>query len=233
MMICAGVDGCKVGWVSARRDGPHVAFALHPDFAALAAALPSGTLIAVDMPIGLPERITGAGRAAEQAVRPLLKRKSGSVFSMVSRGAVMADEPYADTCRIARATSDPSRALSRQGFNILPKVREVDAALRNDALLASRVRETHPEVVLTMLAGAPVMASKKSREGAAERREILHHAGLVLPDPLPRIAGAAADDLVDAAICLLAAERILGGVARPFPSPPARDACGLPIAIWA
>jgi len=29
------------------------------------------------------------------------------------------------------------------------------------------------------------------------------------------------------------AARIHGGLARPFPDPPERDACGLPMAIWA
>lgn len=233
MRPAAGVDGCKGGWVSAVRRAGGVAFSVHADLATLVAALPADAVIAIDIPVGLPERITGPGRAAEQAVRPLLKGKSASVFSMVARAAVMADASYEETCRIARALSSPPRAISRQGFNILPKVREVDLALRADPGLAARVHETHPEVVLTRLSGAPVKESKKSAEGERLRRSILNGSGLALPDRLPRLAGAAPDDLVDAAICLVSAERIAAGLARPHPSPPDVDAFGLPIAIRA
>jgi len=44
---------------------------------------------------------------------------------------------------------------------------------------------------------------------------------------------AGADDLLDALACLAIARRIHAGLARPFPDPPARDAFGLPMAIWA
>ena len=45
--------------------------------------------------------------------------------------------------------------------------------------------------------------------------------------------GAGADDLLDALACLAMSRRIHAGLARPFPDPPARDAFGLPMAIWA
>jgi predicted RNase H-like nuclease len=45
--------------------------------------------------------------------------------------------------------------------------------------------------------------------------------------------GAVRDDLLDALACAAIALRIHRGLARPFPDPPERDACGLPMAIWA
>ena len=45
--------------------------------------------------------------------------------------------------------------------------------------------------------------------------------------------GAGPDDLLDALACAAIARRIHAGLARPFPDPPARDAFGLPMAIWA
>jgi predicted RNase H-like nuclease len=45
--------------------------------------------------------------------------------------------------------------------------------------------------------------------------------------------GAGPDDLLDALACAAAARRILAGQAVPFPDPPLRDECGLPVAIWA
>ena len=40
-------------------------------------------------------------------------------------------------------------------------------------------------------------------------------------------------DLIDALACAAVARRLHAGTARPFPDPPPRDACGLPMAIWA
>ena len=46
--------------------------------------------IAIDMPIGLPDRIDGSGRAAERAVRPLLGARQSSVFTIPARAAIEA-----------------------------------------------------------------------------------------------------------------------------------------------
>jgi len=70
--------------------------------------------------------------------------------------------------------------------------------------------------------------------GLAERRSLLERHGMprdILERPPP--AGAAADDLLDAAAMLVTAGRIAEGRARPYPDPPGRDAHGLPVAIWA
>ena len=71
----AGVDGCRSGWLAvfldaSGRTAPRLR--LFPAFAEILAAPEQPERIAVDMPIGLPERIVGSGRAAEMAVRPLL-----------------------------------------------------------------------------------------------------------------------------------------------------------------
>jgi threonine dehydratase len=48
-----------------------------------------------------------------------------------------------------------------------------------------------------------------------------------------RLAGAAADDLIDALACLVTARRIYAECARSFPKAQPRDKNGLPMAIWA
>jgi predicted RNase H-like nuclease len=53
----------------------------------------------------------------------------------------------------------------------------------------------------------------------------------VAPLGLPRRA-TAPDDLLDAAACALAAERILAGRARRVPDDPPRDSRGLRMEIW-
>ena len=141
MTWLAGVDGCPVGWIVAlvRPAADEVRIEVVPRFAdVLSGASPA--IVAVDIPIGLPERSGHGGRAAENAVRPLLGARQSSVFSVPSRAAIEALD-YAQACSIAFATSDPPRRMSKQLFMIAPKIREVDAVLRADAALRATVFE--------------------------------------------------------------------------------------------
>ncbi len=237
----AGIDGCPGGWIAAfvRPAGEEGRLAIFARFAEVLAAPDRPALVAVDMPIGLPEQSGLGGRAAENAVRPLLGARQSSVFSVPSRAAVYAAD-YAQACRVALATSEPPRKVSKQLFNIAPKIREVDAVLRTDPALAARVFEVHPELAFWRLNGErPLAEPKKVKSrphppGLALRRALLRAAGL--PPALidaNRPQGAADDDLIDALACAAMARRLHAGLARPFPDPPPRDAHGLPMAIWA
>jgi pyridoxal kinase len=236
----AGVDGCRSGWIAVfldttRAEPPRVRLLKH--FAELLAAEEAPSRIAVDMPIGLPDRIAGPGRAAEQAVRPLLGMRQSSVFSIPSRAAVMADD-YAESCRLALATSTPPRKVSKQGFMLFAKIRELDALLTPE--LAERVIEVHPEVAFWRLNGEAAMQLPKKVKGRVnpagmeERRTLLERFGYA-PQFLRRTPpkGAGDDDFLDACVAAIIAERHVAGLVRPFPDPPQRDARGLPIAIWA
>ena len=236
----AGVDGCRSGWVAAflRTDLSDTRLRLLPRFVDVPAALEAPVVIAIDIPIGLPERAGYGGRAAENAVRPLLGARQSSVFSVPSRSAIAAHD-YREACSIALATSEPPRKVSKQLFMLAPKIREVDAALRADATLAQRVFEVHPELAFWRLNGdMPLSEPKKVKSrpyepGLALRRKLLISAGLpptaVEASP-PK--GAGPDDLIDALACAAVARRIHAGEARPFPEPPERDAFGLTMAIW-
>ncbi len=225
----AGVDGCRAGWVMAlvRPEGSDAVLRVVPRFADVLAE--AAAIVAVDMPIGLPEHAGPGGRGPEQLVRRKLPGRSSSVFSVPSRAAVEADD-YAEACRIARATSDPPRALSRQLFNIMPRIREVDATLRADPAAAARVFESHPELTFCRLNGGLPPPKKKTAAGALARRSLLGLAGLAVDGPVPR--GAAVDDVLDALACAIAARRLYRGEAVSYPGQPRRDAHGLPIAIW-
>jgi predicted RNase H-like nuclease len=196
-------------------------------------------VIGLDMPIGLPERTGYGGREAENCVRPLLGARQSSVFSVPSRRAVYAQD-YAQACEVALSTSDPPRKISKQLFNITPKIREIDAALRADPAFAARTFEIHPEVAFWRLNGEQPLGepkkikSKPYEPGLAMRRELLRAAGFprkIVESAPPK--GAAADDLLDALACAAIARRIQAGIAKPFPDPPPHDAYGLPMAIWA
>ncbi|MCW1842847.1 DUF429 domain-containing protein [Prosthecomicrobium hirschii] len=238
----AGVDGCPAGWVAVTLDGGAPHLAVHADFAAILAS--EAGVIAVDMPIGLPDRVGLGGRGPERLVRPLLGERQSSVFSVPSRSAVCAvddlDAPdaYRTICDIASATSEPPRKISRQCFHILPKIREIDRLMT--PALSGRVFEVHPEVAFWRLNGGSAMRLPKkvknraAEPGLAERIDLLARHGYpraFLEQALPR--GVGRDDLIDAAVNALIAVRIAAGEARPFPDPPERDGRGLAVAIWA
>jgi threonine dehydratase len=241
-MWVAGVDGCRAGWIAVlmRVDDPNAHRVVTArTLEAIADAPEQPAIIAVDMPIGLPDRTEGSGRLPEQLIRPLLGERQSSVFAIPSRRAVEATD-YAQACTIAAATSDPSRKVSRQGFAIFPKIREIDALLRARPDLIPRVYEVHPELAFWALNGGQALGQPKKAKGTpygpgmALRRELLRRSGL-LPEALieaspPR--GAAADDLLDALAGLTVALDLARGGGQSFPDPPGRDAHGLPVAIW-
>jgi predicted RNase H-like nuclease len=246
----AGVDGCRGGWIAAflRPAGEEVRLRVVPRFADIVAAPERPAIVAVDMPIGLPERGGRGGRAAENAVRPLLGGRQSSVFSIPSRAAVYAaaDGPadpgaaHRRASEVARATSDPPRGVAIQTFSLFPKVREIDALLREEPGLAARVFEVHPEVTFWRMNGEAALAEPKKVKnqpygpGLQLRRALLEAAGMpegALAGPPP--PGSGEDDRLDALACALTARRLKAGLARSFPDPPERDAFGLAMAIWA
>ncbi|MFN3765216.1 MAG: DUF429 domain-containing protein [Aliihoeflea sp.] len=249
--MVVGVDGCKGGWIAvSRTGGDSVDCRVHPSFEALIAFHPANTVIAVDMPIGLPDRIGRAGRGPEALVRKHLGARQSSVFAIPSRAAVYAatdpfttlDTWYDDhrkASEVARETSDPPRGVSIQAFALFSKIREIDALLRARPELRFRVIESHPEAAFWRLNGERAMVFPKKVKGQvypagmAERRSLLGAQGLdaaFLHERCP--AGAGEDDFLDACAMLLVAERRASGLTQPFPDPPLEDGHGIPIAIW-
>src|SRR5215831_748518 len=125
----AGIDGCRAGWLLAfvRAGDGEVRLRVVSRFAEVIAA--PEALIAVDIPIGLPEQAGHGGRRADNMVRPLLGARKSSVFSVPSRRAVFAEiGPFGDqqsrsaahqrACAVARETSDPPRSISIFSFGI-------------------------------------------------------------------------------------------------------------------
>lgn len=251
MATLVGVDGCPGGWIAVSWIDEQPAVAVFSGFADLHAAFPADAIIAVDMPIGLPDVVKHGGRGPEQLVRPLLGQRQSSVFSIPSRAAVYAEtaaystpeEWYAAHRRaseVARRTSDPPKAISIQAFGIFAKIREIDALLREKPSLRARVFESHPEVAFTHLNGMqPMSLPKKIRgvvnpAGMDERKALLcrHGYDRAFLDARPP-GGAKPDDFLDAACMMLVAGRIARGEAVSYPDPPGRDAHGIPVAIHA
>lgn len=200
MPVDAGVDGCRGGWVVATEGGLHVV----SRFAEILAAVDG--IVAVDIPIGLPE--TGSRRDCDRACRAQLGPRRSSVFPAPHRAA------------LAAASFADAPGLSIQAWHLVPKVREVDAVWE------PRVREVSPELSFAVLTGRPMTHTKRSAAGRDERRLALGLAAV------PRVRGAAPDDVLDALACLWSARRIAGGTAISVGSG-ARDARGRPMVIAA
>lgn len=242
----AGIDGCPAGWLVClvAPEGP-----LDPEIrlvtrlAELIEATDTPAMVAIDMPIGLPERIGAGGRGPEALIRPLLGARQSSVFSIPSRAAVYAGEgregadAWLTTCAVAQATSDPPRKVSRQAFALFPKIRELDRLLA--AHPAARIAESHPELAFAVLNGDRAMRLPKKVKGSPnpagldERRDLLAAHGFDRAALLRPPRGAGPDDLLDACVLALVARRLAEGRARSWPSPPGRDGHGLPVAIHA
>lgn len=245
-----GIDGCRGGWICARWDGGS-----RLELSRLARledllAEPPFPVVAIDIPIGLPERVGPGGRVPEGLVRPLLGARQSSVFSVPARAAVMAgladgeDEGarYRAACAAARATSDPPRAVAKQCFHLFPKIGEVDALLRARPELVGMVHECHPEVAFwAMNGGQPLALPKKVGNrphppGLELRRSLLASHGIPVDALVVQCAlalKAGLDDLIDACACAWSAERVAYGKALRFPDPPGRDIFGLPVCIMA
>lgn len=245
--MLVGIDGCPAGWICAVESAAGISVRVVPSLLTLAADLSPSALIAIDMPIGLPARAGIGGRAPERLVRPLLGQRQSSVFSIPSRCAVYAGvsprhgeaERYRRACEVARATSDGGKAVAKQGFNIFPKIVEVDRFVRRAPEWHGRVFEVHPEVAFWAMNGDAALSQPKKIKGAvnpagiAQRRALLVRAGIpsaAIPERAPR--GAALDDMIDAFAALAVARCLADGSARSFPNPPETDGLGVPIAIW-
>jgi predicted RNase H-like nuclease len=213
--------------------------------------LPDDAIIAVDMPIGLPERAGPGGRGPETLVRRLLGARQSSVFAIPSRVAVYAEtQPFTTVeawyaahrraSEVARGSSDPPRGASIQAFGIFGKIREIDALMITRQELRTRIIESHPEVAFWRMNDERPMSLPKKVKGVVnpagmeERRALLARYGLdrALLDRKPPV-GAATDDYLDACAVLMVAARRARGTARPFPDPPGTDGFGIPVAIWA
>jgi predicted RNase H-like nuclease len=228
-MHWVGVDGCRTGWVFVALHTEGFDYGVSDTLEQLLADLPDSARVLVDMPIGLLDG--GAqDRACDLAARRLLGPRRASVFAAPPRPVLEARD-YADAK--ARSIAASGKALSRQAYGILPRIRELDRLLRRRPELRPRVRECHPELCFWALAGGRPMAyPKRQPQGFAERLAVLES---VLPGATAMVAqaylwtshqGAARDDVVDAMVNAVTA-RLGEGAYRTLPEQPPRDAAGL------
>jgi predicted RNase H-like nuclease len=198
--VVGGLDGCRAGWLLATAtacptgpgaEAPHVRVV--EDLSQVLDLLMSGILaeVGVDIPIGLT---APNPRRCDLEARRLLGPRRSSVFPAPAR-AVLGATSYEEAC--TRSLEACGKKVSKQVFNILPRIGEVDGLL--SPALQSRMFEICPELSFAMLWGAPMCANKHTPEGRAERMQALRRefgdlTALVTHPP----PGAAPDDVLDA-----------------------------------
>jgi predicted RNase H-like nuclease len=224
-MIAVGLDGYRQGWVAVRIEGAaHELLFLKTAADLLTMAFDRA---AIDMPIGLPDR---GLRACDLAARAMLRPHASRVFTGVQRN-LWNYPSHADAVRALRLRNE--MGISIQLWNLLPKIREVDAIMtpRRQA----SIREAHPELVFARLNGGVPLPSKRSAEGVAIRCALLRHQGFSAIADWLTVAridkGARPDDVLDACAVALAARDFDQGFCLPA-AEMATDAKGLAMQIW-
>lgn len=216
-----GVDGCRGGWLIASHAGSSIrgktlSFALTSDLRDLFASSARDSIIAIDIPIGLAE---AKSRQCDIDARQFLgPARASSVFPAPCRACVDAGS-YREACERNFAAS--GRMISRQCYGILAKIRHVDKLM--SAERQQFVREVHPEVAFALLSGRRMLHRKITQEGIAARLRVLTSYGIMLsPGDIRKWrleigrGQVRVDDIIDAAVCVLSAERIARGAARVF-----------------
>ncbi|MEN2495001.1 MAG: hypothetical protein TECD_00913 [Hyphomicrobiaceae bacterium hypho_1] len=237
----AGIDGCRKGWIAVIHEvsQPNSSrLELFRRFRDLLESKPYLHTIAIDIPIGLPDYIGIGGRTADREARAVLGQRRSAVFAVPSRATVMCDN-YSNACATAYKSSNPPRKISKQIFNIFPKIREVDALMT--PVLQARVFETHPEIAFWALNDKrPLILPKKLKskphaEGLNFRRDLLRkydYPEETLCSSKFRTSDVGPDDILDACANAWSATRIFRCIAERFPSRPEIDSKGLRMEIW-
>ena len=229
--IAYGVDACKAGWFCVTMDpaGKVDAFTIER-LEQLVAKASAEDRIFVDIPIGFsdgPEE-----RLCDKEARSKLGPRRSSVFRTPVRHSLGAED---DEGAKKKNQKYAGKSLSKQTLAIIPKIKEIDALLRNNKKARAIVREVHPEVCFWALAGGRPMKHKKSKpEGVEERVSVLNdiHPSLGnesrrILDSFPR-SKAKIDDILDAmaaSVTALASPKEL----RTIPESPPKDSYDLPM----
>ena len=236
MEYVAGVDGCSAGWMVAMAevDGDcieAIESRICFRFSDVLRLVPRPKIIAVDMPIGLLDKVEPGGREPDRRARKILGgSRASSVFSPPTR-SMLGAKKYEQV---------KTRGLTLQAFAILPKIREVDESLT--APMQDRIVESHPELVFFSIANRPTRLNKKRLDGQDERLGILRS---LTEGSIPglhtfrednksrfpvKLAGL--DDILDAYALAWLALQITLGRARQLPLDPPRDGRGLRMEMW-
>ena len=245
--VFVGVDGCSAGWFTVfltmqnekkSEKSCEWEIGVFPKFSSLIDFLKkryeqAEPLILIDIPIGL--KAGGSGeRLSDLGARRILKARKSSIFPLPCREAV-----YAETYEKASELNEKltGKRISKQAWNIVPKIRDVDGFLTENEIFIEKIKEVGPEICFQTFAGYPMKYSKKSSEGFIERKKTLGNICLFTDELVGtalsryRRKDLAKDDILDAlAAAITAKEGCMYGFEY-VPFEPEIDSQGLKIQL--
>ena len=230
MKTVVGVDGCKTGWVSVALTGDEAEVKVFDNIRQLWKAYKGASVILVDIPIGLLDE-GEAPRDCDHQARQLLGPRRSSVFPAPVRGVLQCDT-YEEACALNHEKT--GKKISKQAWNIVPKIKEVDALLKDKPKSQDKIRESHPEVCFMTLQQQPMDHAKKNPVGFLDRLQVLRQ---FRPDAEKIVRKAAqdyrqtevaSDDVVDA-LALAITASVRSDKLKTLPKTPPRDGAGLPM----
>ena len=234
-----GVDGCPGGWfyIALESSAPPrwdvKSWGVVKRLVELVRDARESDRIFVDIPIGLPDESIRTRECDTMARSKLRWPRSSSVFPTPARATLGAGD-YEEAKR--RNLNAIGKKISRQTFQIVPKIHEVDSLLGNDEKARCVVREVHPEICFWAFNGRPMKHGKKKKEGYAERLAVLESVRPSARQEIEEILrdrkflrdDVSRDDAVDAMAAAITAATETRNLQTLPPCPPT-DSKGLPM----
>jgi len=228
-----GVDGCKDGWFCVSlSDKGGWSYHVIPDAKSLGEYARHASSVLIDIPVGLLDKGEEERQCDKQARRLLTPKRSSSVFPAPARQTLEAGS-YEQAQQFNR--SSIGRGLSRQSWNIIPKIREIDALLLSKPSLKGVIRECHPELCFWALNGNNAMRyNKKKEEGRHERLAVLEKYFAPCHELFDQASSqylrrqVALDDITDAMVCAVTAKYGYNNYTT-IPALHSKDIRGLPM----
>lgn len=213
-------------------------FMLAEKFSDLIQILSVNVRVLVDMPVGLLSegQIFSGNRPCDVAARKLLGKKHSSIFSPPCMEAIH-EKSYQQASAVNE--SIVGKKISKQSWNIVPKIREINAFLHLNPIWRKNILEAHPELAFqTLNQHIPLQFSKKKPDGLAERIHLLEafHPGMAtllrqMQSDSTLKGKASADDIADAA-CLAVLNWQRGDRLRNISKEYPEDLLGNKMGIW-
>ena len=227
-----GVDGCKIGWISICYASEEIL--LFENLKELFSYYQDDFQVFIDMPIGLASAENEFRNCEKEARKLLPPKKKSSVFPVPCRES-LEEKTYEETSETNRKIL--GCGISKQTWFIMPKIKEVDSLLIENRSLRSKLKESHPEISFQFLnSEIPLKHSKKTKEGTAERLEILmkydQRSSKIYNKALQdyKRKEVAKDDILDA-MCLAITAQLSVKAGHRIPPDPVLDEFGIEMAI--
>lgn len=196
----------------------------------------NSALTFIDIPIGLHSK--ESPRTCDSVLRKKLGPSyANSVFNVPVRDAVYA-ETYRSACDINERIT--GKKISRQIWNIVPRIRQVDSLLQHNRSLRDKVKECHPEWLLKLMNGEDIPEKKNTYQGLESRKRLLLSRGIPVDELEAKLRKmyykkeAKTDDLLDALVLNYVAWQVIfeGKDLKSLPVSPTTDEKDLKMAIF-